>query len=57
MQDGFRISSEDINYAHDSKQTDVEENDIEFYRKRIFQLDNFTNAIYYHWKKLKEKKV
>ena len=57
LQDGFRISSEDIDYVHDPKQTDVEENDIEFYRKRIFQLDNFTNAIYQHWKKLKEKRV
>ncbi len=52
LQDGKRALSIDIDYLHDRKQTEIEEHDINFYRKRIAQLENFTNAIYYYWKKI-----
>lgn len=49
LRDGARVSSVDLNYSHDKSQTEIEEKDINFYRKRIEQLENFTSALDLYW--------
>jgi len=54
--DGRKVISVDVDYIHPKKQTEAEEHNIKFYMKRVEQLDNLTNALYKHWKKLNLQK-
>jgi len=52
MHGGHRVRGVEINYNHPKEQTEIEENNIIFHRKRLEQLINLLNSLEAHWKKL-----
>lgn len=50
--DNKKVESIPIDYIHPSEQTAIEQDNIEFDRKRIEQLASLTNICYLHWRKL-----
>ncbi|MDO8509323.1 MAG: hypothetical protein Q7S27_06610 [Nanoarchaeota archaeon] len=57
IKDKNRIVSLEINYQHPKEQTHIEEKDIEFYKKRLDQLNNLIPAVIDHWNKLKNRHI
>ena len=49
---GERVISVNVNYTHPKKQTQIEENNLEFDKKRINQLATLTSAMQTHWEKI-----
>lgn len=49
--DGKNVEGVTVNYAHPKKQTEIEEHDLGFCKKRFEQLTSLTNALDSHWKK------
>ena len=47
--DGKRVVGVDVDYRHPQQQTEVEEQDLRFIRKRIIQLENLTDAMQKHY--------
>jgi len=52
--DGKRIQSVLVEYTNPSQQTQIEEHDTSFDRKRIEQLQSITKAIGEHWDKIRK---
>ncbi|MFH1637859.1 MAG: hypothetical protein ABIB71_05525, partial [Candidatus Woesearchaeota archaeon] len=54
--DGKTVKGVEINYVHPKEQTEIEEHDLQFHRKRLEQLNNFIRACAKHWEqRLKTK--
>jgi len=53
--DKKRIASIEIDYIHPREQTRVEEHNLEFYKKRVEQLNNLTIPLEEYWKELNKK--
>jgi glycosyltransferase involved in cell wall biosynthesis len=50
--DGKRVVGVEVDYTHPKKQTEIEEHDLGFHRKRIDQINNITGLSNFHWNKL-----
>ena len=51
--DGKRVSGVEVEYTHPRGQTEMEEHNIHFYRKRLEQLENLMTSLEMHQKKLR----
>ncbi|MDO8657511.1 MAG: hypothetical protein Q7K55_02125 [Candidatus Levybacteria bacterium] len=57
IHDKRNILSVDVDYTHPKEQTEVEEHDLEFFKKRVdLQLCELTDILRKHWKKIKKNK-
>lgn len=55
IHDKKNILSVDVDYTHPTKQTEFEEHDLEFFKKRVdLQLCELTDILGKHWKKIKK---
>lgn len=53
--DGKKVIGVEVDYTHPEKQTNVEQGDIDFDRKRLRQYNNLSRALASHWRKLHPK--
>ena len=53
--DGKRVLSVEVDYTHPKEQTEIEEGNLDFYKKRIEQLVNQMDSLSTHWRKLISK--
>lgn len=49
--DGLKVLSVEVNYEHPKKQTEIEEGNLEFDKKRLEQLTTLISAFEEHWAK------
>ena len=52
IKNGHKVVSVDVKYVHPQEQTLLEDNDLNFYKKRVEQLDILFKALEAYWKKL-----
>ena len=55
IHEGRRLLSVNVDYTHPREQTEIEEHDLRFYRKRLFQLENIMKSMGDHWLELEKK--
>ncbi len=53
--DGKRVSGVEVEYTHPHKQTEMEEHNLTFYRKRVEQLENLMTSLEKHQRKLRSE--